>query len=102
MLDSILFYIFATLPKIHIINNKKSKKMKTVQLRREELLREMNPLLDNGDAMRKMTSFVRMLVNGTNNRVGWADAAKRQHAESGDKLACSDVFADESMEDLTW
>lgn len=96
------FFSLSLRPIIHIINNKKSKKMETIQLRREELLREINPLLDNGDAMRKMTSFVRMLVNGTNNRVGWADAAERQHAERGDKLACSDVFADESMEDLTW
>ncbi len=76
--------------------------METIQLRREELRREMNPLLDNGDAMRKMTSFVRLLVNGANNRVGWADAAERQHAEGGDKLTCPDVFTDESMEDLAW
>lgn len=76
--------------------------METIQLRRAELLREMNPLLDNGEAMCQITSFVRILLNNANVRKGWAAAAQRQHANGYDKLADPDIFADESLEEWTW
>lgn len=83
--------------------------MTTVQLR-AELFHEMNPLLDNEVAMKKVLEFVRglMLVNvrqasiEKNPRKGWADAAKQAHADGQDKLMMDEVFADEKMEGWEW
>ncbi len=48
--------------------------MTAIQLR-AELVREMNPLLDNEVAMEKILVFVRGLVSANNNKpgTGWAD-----------------------------
>lgn len=35
-------------------------------------------------------------------RQGWAEAAKRLHAEGGDELLIPNVFEDETFEDWTW
>ncbi len=83
--------------------------MTTVQLR-AELFREMNPLLDNETAMKKVLDFVRglMVVNvrqaslEKKPRKGWADAAKQAHADGQDKLMMDEVFADETMEGWEW
>ena len=74
--------------------------MTAIELR-EELFREMNPLLDSETAMKKIIAYVKGLVvaqnkkSGAAARKGWAAAAK-------DKLMIADVFEDEKMEDLQW
>lgn len=84
--------------------------MTTLQLR-AELFREMNPLLDNETAMKRLLAFVRGLMKGNNSeqtftdslpREGWAEAAKKAHEEGQDQLLVDDVFADESMEEWQW
>ena len=78
--------------------------MTTVQLR-EELFREMSPLLDSETALKKVIAFVKTLGKAQqkdNLRIGWADAAKRAHADGEDKLMAADVFEDEKMGDWQW
>ena len=91
--------------------------MTAIELR-EELFREMNPLLDSEAAMKKILSYVKELVVAQNNvkelvvaqnkksavaaRKGWAAAAKKAHAAGEDKLMIADVFEDEKMEDWQW
>jgi hypothetical protein len=78
--------------------------MTTVQLR-AELLREMNPLLDNETAMEKVLAFVRGLLKGQHSdelRAGWSAAAKQAHADGADELLAPAVFEDESTEDWQW
>ncbi len=81
--------------------------MTTVQLR-AELFREMNPLLDNESALKKVIAFVKGLVSaqqmevGIAPRAGWATAAKQAHANGDDKLIANDIFEDEGMEDWQW
>ena len=78
--------------------------MTTVQLR-EELFREMSPLLDSETALEKVIAFVKTLGKAQqkdNIRTGWADAAERAHADGEDKLMAADVFEDEKMEDWQW
>lgn len=81
--------------------------MTAIQLR-EELFREMNPLLDSEAAMKKVIAFVKSLAiaqkkeAATTSRAGWAIAAKQAHADGEDKLIAADVFEDETMEEWTW
>ena len=86
--------------------------MTAIELR-EELFREMNPLLDSETAMKKIAmkkiiAYVKGLVvaqnkkSGAAARKGWAAAAKKAHAAGEDKLMIADVFEDEKMEDLQW
>ncbi len=82
--------------------------MTAIELR-EELFREMNPLLDNDSAMKKILSYVKGLVVAENKksavappRKGWAAAAKKAHAAGEDKLMIADVLEDEKMEDWQW
>ena len=81
--------------------------MTAVQLR-EELFREMNPLLDNETAMMKVIAFLKKLVivqtkqASTSPRDGWAAAAKQAHGDGADKLMIDEVFADETLEDWQW
>ena len=55
-----------------------------------------------------LKSAVNVSLDGTNivikaqPRQGWAEAAKRLHAEGGDELLIPDVFEDETFEDWTW
>ena len=78
--------------------------MTAIELR-EELFREMNPLLDSDSAMKKILSYVKGLVVAENKksavapRNGWAAAAKKAHAAGEDKLMIADVLEDEKMED---
>ena len=80
--------------------------MTAIELR-EELFREMNPLLDNDSAMKKILSYVKGLVVAENKkstvapRKGWAAAAKKAHAAGEDKLMIADVLEDEKMEAYT-
>ena len=81
--------------------------MTAIELR-EELFREMNPLLDSETAMKKIIAYVKGLVvaqnkkTGVATRKGWAAAAKKAHAAGEDKLMIADVFENEKMEDLQW
>ena len=79
--------------------------MTAIQLR-EELFREMNPLLDSEVAMTKVIAFVKGLVNVQKEvdgpRSGWAAAAQQAHQDGEDKLMAEDVFKDETMEDWKW
>ena len=81
--------------------------MTAIELR-EELFREMNPLLDSEAAMKKILSYVKELVVAQNKKSavaapkGWAAAAKKAHAAGEDKLMIADVFEDEKMEDWQW
>ena len=81
--------------------------MTAIELR-EELFREMNPLLDSEAAMKKILSYVKELVVAQNKksavaaRKGWAAAAKKAQAAGEDKLMIADVFEDEKMEDWQW
>jgi len=81
--------------------------MTAIELR-EELFREMNPLLDSESAMKKILSYVKGLVVAENKksavtpRKGWAAAAKKAHATGEDKLMIADVLEDEKMEDWQW
>ena len=78
--------------------------MTTVQLR-EELFREMSPLLDSETALEKVIAFVKTLGKAQQKgslRTGWADAAKQAHADGEDKLMAADVFEEEKMEDWQW
>jgi len=63
--------------------------MTAIQLR-EELFREMNPLLDSEVAMTKVIAFVKGLVNVQKKvdspRSGWAAAAQQAHQDGEDKL----------------
>ena len=63
--------------------------MTAIQLR-EELFREMNPLLDSEVAMTKVIAFVKGLVNVQKKvdgrRSGWAAAAQQAHKDGEDKL----------------
>ena len=76
--------------------------MTAIELR-EELFREMNPLLDNDSAMKKILSYVKGLVVAENKksavapRKGWAAAAKKAHAAGEDKLMIADVLEDERV-----
>ena len=81
--------------------------MTAIQLR-EELLREMSPLLDSETAMEKMLMFVRSLSlpkkakSGALTRQGWAAAAKQAHLDEQDQLMAEDVFEDDKVEDWQW
>lgn len=79
--------------------------MTAIQLR-EELFREMTPLLDSEVAMTKVIAFVKGLVNAQKKvdgpRNGWAAAAQQAHQDGEDKLMADDVFKDETMEDWKW
>ena len=72
--------------------------MTAIELR-EELFREMNPLLDSETAMKKIIAYVKGLVvaqnkkSGVAARKGWAAAAKKAHAAGEDKLMIADDFA---------
>ena len=41
-------------------------------------------------------------LHGMASRSGWAAAATQAHADGEDRLMASDVFEDETMEDLIW
>ena len=79
--------------------------MTAIELR-EELFREMNPLLDSEVAMKKIISYVKELVVAQNKksavapRKGWAAAAKKAHADGEDKLMIADVFEDKRLEEM--
>ena len=81
--------------------------MTAVQLR-EELFREMNPLLYNETAMIKMIAFLKKLLIAQAQqshpapREGWAAAAKQAHDDGADKLIVDEVFNDETLEDWQW
>ena len=66
---------------------------------REELFREMNPLLDSETAMKKIIAYVKGLVVAQNKktgvaaRKGWAAAAKKAHTAGEDKQVTVDDFA---------
>ncbi len=68
--------------------------MTAIQLR-EELFREMNPLLDSEVAMTKVIAFVKGLVNVQKKvdgpRSGWAAAAQQAHQDGEDKLMADDA-----------
>ena len=72
--------------------------MTAIELR-EELFREMNPLLDSETAMKKIIAYVKGLVvaqnkkSGVAARKGWAAAAKKAHAAGEDKQVTVDDFA---------
>ena len=72
--------------------------MTTIELR-EELFREMNPLLDSETAMKKIIAYVKELVVAQNKKSGaaapkgWAAAAKKAHAAGEDKQVTVDDFA---------
>ena len=72
--------------------------MTAIELR-EELFREMNPLLDSETAMKKIIAYVKGLVVAQNKksdvatRKGWAAAAKKAHAAGEDKQVTVDDFA---------
>ena len=78
--------------------------METLRAQRAELLSEIYPLLDNDEAVRKMTEFVKDLSmnTGLSIRKGWAQAAQKQHEEGLDRMFDSDVLDVESLEDWTW
>ena len=73
-------------------------------MKRAELFSEMNLLLDNGEALQIITSFVKLLAKNTGDdlRKGWEAAAKQQHADGEDQLVIPDVLNEESMEGLAW
>jgi antitoxin MazE len=78
--------------------------MSTLELR-EELFREMNPLLDTPSALEKVLAFVKGLViaqQAAAPRAGWAAAAKQAHDNGEDKLMVADVFSDDAVEDWQW
>ena len=72
--------------------------MTAIELR-EELFREMNPLLDSETAMKKIIAYVKGLVvaqnkkSGVAARKGWAAAAKKAHAAGEDNQVTVDDFA---------
>ena len=71
--------------------------MTAIELR-EELFREMNPLLDSETAMKKIIAYVKGLVvaqnkkSGAAARKGWAAAAKKAHAAGEDKPMDDDML----------